>query len=90
MNYEFTIRRLEAELAHVREMEAINRDHVLTLDEGHKYTGDRLARIEASLESVTSDLKIIAVDLKTLTGNMDRLVKALLREHPNGGEQKPT
>ena len=78
MNYEFAIRRLEAELAHVREMEAINRDHVLTLDEGHGYTGQRLAAVENTLEKLTADLAL-------LTKNVNALVAALLKEHSNGG-----
>jgi hypothetical protein len=81
MNYKFTIRRLEAELAHVREMEAINRDHVNVLDEGHAYTGNRLAAIEAALDRLTADLGV-------LTSNVNTLVMALMREHPNGGGTK--
>ena len=79
MNYEFEIRRLNAELAHVREMEAINRDHVQVLDEGHGYTGTRLATIEATLETLTKDLAL-------LTTNVNALVAALLKEHKNGGK----
>jgi predicted transcriptional regulator len=81
MNYEFAIRRLEAELAHVREMEAINRDHVEALDKGHEYTGNRLAAIEAALETLTADVT-------ALTANINKLVDALLREHRNGHGDK--
>jgi hypothetical protein len=71
VDYEFQIKRLEVELSHMREMQAIYRDHVNTLSQGHDYTGARLSSIETALE--------------VLTANVNKLVAALLKEHTNGG-----
>ena len=70
MNYEWEIRKLDLQLKHMREMQAIYKERVDAHDKGLEYTGTRLERIEA--------------DLEVLTVNVNKLVAALLREHPNG------
>jgi hypothetical protein len=87
MNYDVRIRELEAELAHVREMQAIHRDHLRSLEEGHDYTGTRLAAIETSLETLTANVTALTGTVNHMAANVDRLVSALLREHPNGSEK---
>ena len=78
MNYEFEIQKLDLELRHMREMQAIYRERVDAHEQGLEHTGTRLAAVESALETV-------AVDLKVLTTNVNALVAALLREHKNGG-----
>jgi len=73
MNYEFEIAKLDLELKHMREMQAIYRERVDAHEKGLEYTGTRLDRIET--------------DLEMLTANVNKLVAALLREHKNGGTQ---
>lgn len=77
MNYEWEIQKLDLQLKHMREMNAIYLERVDAHDKGLEYTGNRLAAIEATLETVASDLKL-------LTTNVNQLVAALLREHSNG------
>lgn len=77
MNYEWEIQKLELELKHMREMQAIYRERVDAHDKGLEYAGNRLAAIESTLETVASDLKL-------LTTNVNQLVAVLLREHSNG------
>lgn len=78
MDYEFQIKRLEVELSHMREMQAIYREHVDSLSLGHDFTGARLSAIEAALETLTTEVNM-------LTTNVNKLVAALLKEHTNGG-----
>jgi phage-related minor tail protein len=77
MNYEWEIQKLDLQLKHVREMQAIYKERVNAHEQGLEYTGNRLNRIEA--------------DLENLTGNINKLVTALMREHSNGkpGGEEP-
>jgi len=70
MNYEWEIQKLDLQLKHVREMQAIYQERVEAHEQGLEYTGNRLDRIEA--------------DLEKLTANVDKLVVALLSKHSNG------
>jgi chromosome segregation ATPase len=86
-NYEFRIKVLEAELAHVREMYAIHRAALEDHDTGLEYTGNRMAALEAALETLTANMNTLTTNVNTLAGKVDALVSALLREHPNGSKQ---
>ena len=91
MDYDFRITVLEKELAHAREMQALTRSRVDAHDTGFAHvkdalsgTSERLDRIESLLEQVAGNLNILTGDVKMLAGNVDALVAALLRQHPNG------
>ena len=85
MDYEFKITVLEKELAHYREMQALQQAHL----DAHDSTLGSLVQIaqrtERNLEALTVHVAALSFRMDTLTGNVDLLVKAPLREHPNGG-----
>ena len=91
IDYEFTIRRLEKELIHYREMQEIQRSHIDAHDRSIEALHAIADRTERNLDKLAGDLQKLADDLDKqstnidkLTANMNALVDALLREHPNG------
>jgi chromosome segregation ATPase len=72
MNYEWRIFTLERELAHLKEMQALTRSHMEAHDASFQAVGNRMDRIEATLEA--------------LTDKLDKLVD-VLGDHSNGGSK---
>ena len=77
IDYEFTIKRLERELAHAREMQKMQEAHLDTHDRSIEALGTVTSVMDERLEKITIDLEI-------LTGNVKALVEALLRQPHNG------
>ncbi len=87
IDYEFTIRRLDKELTHYREMQQILISHVDANDRSIEALHAITERTERNLDALAGEVKEIAAEVKTLTRNMNLLLEALLREHKNGSGQ---
>ena len=94
IDYEFTIRRLDKELTHYREMQQILISHVDANDRSIEALHAITERTERNLDAlagevkeIAGEVKEIAAEVKTLTRNMNLLLEALLREHKNGSGQ---
>lgn len=81
MNFEFEIKKLDAQLKHLQEMRAIYEERVNSHELGLEYTGNRLTAAEATIAE-------LATDLKLLTQNVNTLVTALMKDHQNGNGKK--
>lgn len=84
IDYEFTIRRLEKELNHYRELQQIQTSHLDAHDRSIEALQTISERTERNLDALTVDVQQIANEVKALTKNMNMLTEALLREHKNG------
>jgi chromosome segregation ATPase len=94
IDYEFTIRRLDKELTHYREMQQIQSSHMDAHDRSIEALQTIVERTERNLDTLTAEVTDIAAEVKeiagavkTLTTNMNMLMEALLREHKNGSGQ---
>jgi len=61
IDYEFTIRRLERELAHVREMQQIDQAHIDAHDRSMEGASANISRIDERLDRITATLDRIAL-----------------------------
>jgi hypothetical protein len=91
VDYEYRILLAEKELAHLREMQQLREQHHdtpdLRLDKIQKILHETTAAIASlAAQAITgrADLQTLGDHVDALTGRIDALVKALLREHPNG------
>jgi hypothetical protein len=70
VNYEFRIQLLEKDLAHYREMQALVRERLDTVNRFAKQANERLDRIEAALEKLveaqTHTQQILAAFIESL------------------------
>jgi hypothetical protein len=77
MDYEWSIKVCERELAHLREMQALHRAHLDAHDGALNVVGGRMDRIEATLERTAAMQEITE-------RKMQGLIDILAREHSNG------
>jgi hypothetical protein len=84
MDYEWSIKVHERELAHLREMQALTRAHMDTHDTSFQVVGDRMERIETSLELTQATVREVAEMQKVTEQKMQSLIDILAREHSNG------
>jgi hypothetical protein len=84
IDYEFTIRRVEKELSHYREMQKLQEAHMDAHDRNIEALGAIPARTEQNLVFLSEGQVALEKDLATLTTNVNTLVEALLREHKDG------
>lgn len=80
IDYEFTIRRIEKELAHYREMQKFEQAHLDAHDTSIHALSTIMSRMEENQQEIQNDLRIITKNIKDLT-------EALLRQHKNGKDQ---
>ena len=91
MDYEFSIRVLEKELAHQREMQALLRAHVDAHDRTFDMVASSLQRAVSNLEKTNEALSQLATAYAQLAAaqavseqKFQGLVDLLTREHNNG------
>jgi hypothetical protein len=82
MDYEFRILLAERELAHLKEMQALQRAHLDTHDRSFEAAGERLNRIESLLEQ-TAQSQVRTQKM------LEDFVAILARSHGNGGPKEP-
>jgi len=87
IDYEFTIRRLEKELTHYRELQQIEASHLDAHDRSIAALQAIAERTERNIEAISGEVKEIATAVKALTSNVSMLVEALLRKPKNGHGQ---
>ncbi len=81
MDYEFRILLAERELAHLKEMQSLQRIHLDTHDRSFEAAAERLNRIESLLEET--------VQSQVRTQKMlEDFVAILARSHSNGGPKE--
>jgi hypothetical protein len=84
IDYEFTIRRLEKELSHYREMQQIQDSHLDAHDRGMEALQQIATATREDIRQIVEAVKGLTVKVDTLTTNVNTLVEALLRDHKNG------
>lgn len=77
MDYDSRITELELELAHARAMQAFTRGRVDAHDLSFKHLKTLMDELTANVNTLTGAVQLLA-------GNVNALVAALLRQHPNG------
>ncbi|MBV9269171.1 MAG: hypothetical protein JO061_23580 [Acidobacteriaceae bacterium] len=77
IDYQFRIKVAERELAHLREMQAIQQAHLDAHDCSFEAVGGRLDRIEADLAAAAANLNEVRPALKNLS-------EIITHEHRNG------
>lgn len=77
MNYEFRIRTLERELAHLIAMKDLARERMDTTDH-------RLTSLEAITRENAETAKSLAESVASLVGRMDGLIEAMIAQQKNG------
>lgn len=84
IDYEFTIRRLEKELSHYREMQQLQEAHMDAHDRGIEALQTITQRAQENIAAISEGLKVLTAKVDTLATNLNTLVEALLSEHHNG------
>jgi hypothetical protein len=86
MDYEYRIKLLETETAHLREMQKLIEGHEDTTDAGLKHASDAIAGLMRLSAENTSQIAANSVAIAQLGIKVDQLVDAMLH---TGGNGKP-
>jgi hypothetical protein len=86
MDYEFRIKQAELDLAHLKDLQQLQRLHLDTNDSRLEALETIIERTTANVERTSANLDILTVQQGKLEAKIDQLVDALLRgQARNGG-----
>lgn len=84
MDYEFRIQLAERELAHLKELQQMQRSHLDTHDQSIEAIHGNLALLISANNATAQNLESLTARVDTLATKIDTLVDALLRQPRNG------
>jgi chromosome segregation ATPase len=84
VDYEFQIRRLEKELAHLRDIQQLHREHLDAHDKSFEVVGNRMDRIEAGLERFEEGLNRLEKMQEVTEQKFQNLIDLMTRPRGNG------
>jgi len=87
MDYEFRIKLLETETAHLRAMQKLIEGHEDITDNSLKYASDAIAGLLRITSETTANVAANTLAIAALGRKVDQLVDAMLH---TGGNGKPT
>lgn len=87
IDYEFKIRQLEADIEHYRTLQQLHRQRMDAFEGSIDIVKTAMDTAASNIQATSAQLLELAVTVHQLSQNVDKLVKTLLREHPNGKGQ---